>query len=61
MGTREAAFACKLIGPGYAIPEHFGTFPVLVQSPDEFIEEAKRYAPDTKIMVMEPGEELKVN
>jgi len=61
MGPKEAAFACKLIGAKYAIPEHFGTFPVLVQSPDEFIKEAKKCAPQTKIMPMKPGEELKIS
>jgi L-ascorbate metabolism protein UlaG (beta-lactamase superfamily) len=60
MGPREAAFAVKLIQPRYAIPEHFGTFPVLVQSADEFVREARHYAPETKIMVIQPGKELKI-
>jgi L-ascorbate metabolism protein UlaG (beta-lactamase superfamily) len=60
MGPKEAAFACKLIGPGYVIPEHYGTFPVLVQNADEFIKEVKHYAPKTKTMVIEPGQEIKI-
>ena len=60
MGPKEAAFAVKLINPRYAIPEHFGTFPVLVQSADEFVKEAKHYAPKTKTMVIEPGKELRI-
>lgn len=60
MGPKEAAFAVKLINPGYAIPEHFGTFPVLVQSADEFVKEVKHYAPKTKTMVIEPGKEVRI-
>ncbi len=60
MGPREAAFACKLIGPKYVIPEHFGTFPVLVQSADEFVKHVKNLAPETTPIVINPGEELKV-
>ena len=60
MGPKEAAFAVKLISPRYAIPEHFGTFPVLVQSADEFVKETKHYAPKTKTIVIKPGEEIKI-
>jgi len=60
MGPKEAAFAVNLIQPKYAIPEHFGTFPVLAQSADEFVREARHYAPETKIMVIQPGKELKI-
>ena len=60
MGPKEAAFAVKLISPRYAIPEHFGTFPVLVQSADGFVKEAKHYAPKTKTIVIKPGEEIKI-
>lgn len=60
IGPKEAAFACKLIGPRYVIPEHYGTFPVLVQSADEFIKEVKHYAPKTKALVIKPGEEIRI-
>jgi L-ascorbate metabolism protein UlaG (beta-lactamase superfamily) len=58
MGPKEAAFACKLIRPRYVIPEHYGTFPVLIQSADTFRKELKKYAPTTKPMVVVPGEEI---
>jgi len=58
MGPKEAAFACRLITPRYVIPEHYATFPVLTQSADEFIKEVKHYAPETKPMVITPGEEI---
>ena len=60
MGPKEAAFACKLIRPKYAIPEHFGTFPVLAQSADEFIKETKYLAPKTEVVVINPGKEIKI-
>jgi L-ascorbate metabolism protein UlaG (beta-lactamase superfamily) len=60
MGPNEAAFACRLIRPRYVIPEHYGTFPVLEQKPDEFIKHVKRYAPGTRIMAVEPGEEVNI-
>jgi len=60
MGPKEAAYACKLIRPKYAIPEHFGTFPVLAQSADEFIKETKYIAPKTEVVVINPGEEIKI-
>ncbi len=56
MGPKEAAYACKLIRPKIVIPEHYGTFPVLVQSADEFVRFARDYAPKTKVVVMSPGE-----
>ncbi len=60
MGPKEAAFACKLINPRYVIPEHYATFPVLTQSADEFVKEVRHYAPETKAMVIKPGEEITI-
>lgn len=60
MGPKEAAFACKLINPKYVIPEHYGTFPILVQSPEIFLRELKHRAPQTKPLVISPGERIGV-
>ena len=60
MGPKEAAFACKLIRPKYVIPEHYGTFPVLTQSAEEFIKETKRLAPNTEVFAINPGEEMRI-
>jgi L-ascorbate metabolism protein UlaG (beta-lactamase superfamily) len=56
MGPREAAVAASLIKPRVAIPMHYATFPVLVQSPDEFVEEVRRRCPEVKVAVLRPGE-----
>ncbi len=36
MGPEEAAYAVKLLKPRYVIPMHYGTFPILTGSPEEF-------------------------
>jgi len=55
MGPDEAAFACKLINPKVAIPEHYGTFPVLVQETDGFKQEVRKQAPQVKVLDVKPG------
>ena len=58
MGPAEAAFACKLIRPAAVIPEHYGTFPGLVQTTDVFKEEVRKQAPKTKVIDMKPGDSV---
>jgi len=60
MGPREAAWACKWIRPKYVIPDHYGTFPALEQTADTFIAGVKEYAPETKVIVLTPGQEYKI-
>jgi len=55
MGPKEAAFACKLISPKFVMPEHYGTFPVLVQTSDGFKEEVRKQAPQVKVLDVKPG------
>lgn len=56
MGPKEAALAVSFIKPKIVIPIHYGTFPILEQSPDSFIKEVEKISPDTKIMILEIGE-----
>ena len=58
MGSKEAAFACKLIRPKHVIPEHYGTFPVLEQTPDNFVKWVKTYHPQTRVVLLEPGQKV---
>ena len=53
MGPREAAKAVELIKPKVAIPMHYGTFPVINGSPEEFRELASKYC---EVVVLKPGE-----
>lgn len=42
MGPEEAARAVDFIKPGYVVPMHYGTFEVLEQTPDRFVELVKK-------------------
>lgn len=55
MGPAEAAYACEMIQPDIVIPEHFGTFPVLAQSTDEFRKQVALHAPDVQVVELTPG------
>lgn len=57
MNPEEASYSCKLLRPKLAIPMHYGTFPVLTGSPEEFkaITE-ERSKGKTRVMIPEPGE-----
>lgn len=56
MGPREAAFACRLLKPKAVIPMHFGTFPLLTGTPEEFGRELKAAGLDAELITMKPGE-----
>ena len=60
MGSDEAAFACRLIRPKVVIPEHYGTFPVLVQNTDSFKKQIGKQAPSVKVLEVKPGVKVEV-
>lgn len=60
MGPEEAAFACKLIGSRFVIPEHYMTFPVLAKDAGHFMKSLKTEAPETGGIVINPGETTRV-
>jgi L-ascorbate metabolism protein UlaG (beta-lactamase superfamily) len=55
MDPREATYAAKLLGSRYVIPMHYGTFPVLTGTPEEFLR-LMAEVPQTKVLVLKPGE-----
>jgi L-ascorbate metabolism protein UlaG (beta-lactamase superfamily) len=55
MDPREATYASKLLGSKYVIPMHYGTFPALTGTPEEFVKLMKE-VPQTKVLVLRPGE-----
>jgi L-ascorbate metabolism protein UlaG (beta-lactamase superfamily) len=58
MGPREAATAVRdMIKPRYAIPIHYGTFPLLRGTPAEF-STALGAASTTRVLVPEPGQKF---
>ena len=58
MSPFEAAHAARLLDVRHAVPIHYGTFPFLPGTPEEFKEHASTIAPDLNIHVMQPGEDL---
>lgn len=56
MGPQEAAFACQLIKPKFVIPEHYGTFPVLVQDASAFKQAVRQHSPTVRVADIQPGE-----
>lgn len=58
MDPRQAAYALKLIGSAYAIPEHFGTFPILAGTPEALVEHCKEFGVATQVIALKPGESV---
>jgi L-ascorbate metabolism protein UlaG (beta-lactamase superfamily) len=59
MGIKEAVKAVELIQPRVAVPMHYNTFDVIKQDPEEF-KRAVEAKIDTKIVIMKPGESIKL-
>lgn len=57
MDALQAAKALSLIKPKYAIPMHFGTFPILDQTAETFVKMAGEHSPDVRVEVLAPGGE----
>lgn len=57
MGPREASYAVRFLNVRQVIPMHFGTFPALPGTPDDFIR-LTQDIPDLNIRVMQPGETI---
>ncbi len=54
MGGKSAARAVEMCRTGIAVPIHYGTFPIINQTPDEFVEAAR--GGTAEIRVLKPGE-----
>ena len=58
MGPFEAAHAARLVGAGHVVPIHYGTFPFLPGTAEEFQQHMAEISPGTIVNVMQPGDEL---
>ena len=58
MDPRQAAYALKLIRSKYAIPEHYGTFPILTGTPDELRQYASEFGVNVEVIDIKPGESV---
>lgn len=56
MDAFQAAHAARLLGAKNVIPMHYGTFPILAQSPDEFLGLMKEICPETQCVSLRPGQ-----
>ena len=58
MGPKEAVYACRLLKPKAVIPMHYGTFPVLTGTPEEFGRQLKQAGINVELITMKPGETI---
>jgi L-ascorbate metabolism protein UlaG (beta-lactamase superfamily) len=58
MSPYEAAHATRLLGIRHVVPIHYGTFPFLPGTPEEFQEHLSEIVPGTTVHVMKPGDDL---
>jgi L-ascorbate metabolism protein UlaG (beta-lactamase superfamily) len=56
MDPLQAAYALKLIRSKYAIPSHFGTFPLLKGTPEQLREHAQELGVHVEVIRLAPGE-----
>jgi L-ascorbate metabolism protein UlaG (beta-lactamase superfamily) len=58
MSPYEAAHATRLLGIRHVVPIHYGTFPFVPGTPEEFQKHVNEVAPGTTVHVMKPGDDL---
>jgi L-ascorbate metabolism protein UlaG (beta-lactamase superfamily) len=57
MGPREAAMAIRLLNVKHVVPMHYGTFPVLIGTPEE-LKRLTQDIPGLEIHALKPGESI---
>lgn len=58
MGPLQAAYALKLIGSKYALPSHYGTFPLLHGTPEQLREQLAKLGVGCEVLAPKPGESV---
>jgi L-ascorbate metabolism protein UlaG (beta-lactamase superfamily) len=58
MDPRQAAYALKLIRPRFAIPGHYGTFPLLHGTPEALREHLTEFGVVCDVVALRPGESI---
>lgn len=61
MDPKQAALACELLQCRSVVPMHWGSFPILEQSPDSFAEELTTRGVKTRLIPMEPGQSIQIS
>ncbi|MCY4263122.1 MAG: metal-dependent hydrolase [Candidatus Dadabacteria bacterium] len=57
MSPLEASYACRLLNPKWVIPMHYGTFPLLVGTPDE-LKALTKDMDSLTVIAMESGQKV---
>lgn len=57
MGPEEAAIVCEMLDANIAVPIHYGTFPVLTGTPEDFKMFAEKYS-DIEVVAPKAGEKF---
>lgn len=58
MDPARAALAVEFVKPKHVIPMHFGTYPIVAGTPEQFRAALAKRHLDDKLIVMKPGESL---
>jgi L-ascorbate metabolism protein UlaG (beta-lactamase superfamily) len=58
MSPFEAAHAARLLNVGHVVPMHYGTFPFIPGTPEEFQKHLNEIARNVDVHVMQPGDDL---
>jgi L-ascorbate metabolism protein UlaG (beta-lactamase superfamily) len=58
MDPHQAAYALKLIRSKYAIPAHYGTFPILTGTPAQLQEHLAAFGVTCEVLALKPGESV---
>jgi L-ascorbate metabolism protein UlaG (beta-lactamase superfamily) len=61
MGPLRAARAVELVKPKSVVPIHFGTFPVLIGTPEELERELRKREVKAQLRTMKPGETISLS
>jgi L-ascorbate metabolism protein UlaG (beta-lactamase superfamily) len=60
MDADQASEAVKLINPKMAFPIHYGSFPIIAKSADDFIKQCSKKAPNVRVLAPAAGEIVEV-
>jgi L-ascorbate metabolism protein UlaG (beta-lactamase superfamily) len=60
MDAEQASEAVKMMQPKKALPIHYRSFPIVVQSADAFVELCRQKAPEVQVLVPQAGSSLEL-
>lgn len=61
--TMDPILAAKFVSifkPKIVVPMHYNTFPPIRQNPEEFKKAVEKYSPETKVIILKPGEKFEL-